>query len=482
MSNVPHLPLVRAGKPYRSLTTIRLPDVRTGAPVVEVSQAHAGLVSREIAGAGRGRRALEARSTADLLAISRRAAELFAHGTLPLGDGVQSAADYLLQLASTTGLPVALGRGNLEKIRYVLAEMETVLLGLTRGLPLEILDRGWGEMTTPQGGRPVAFRRTSDVLGAILPSNSPGVHALWLPAFALRVPLALKAGRQEPWTPYRVIQAFLAAGAPPEAFGFFPGDHSAATEILLRAGRSLLFGDAGTVGPWRGDPRIEIHGPGWSKVVLGPDQAGHWRDHLDLLASSVAENGGRSCVNASGIWTTGHADELGRGLAERLAAIDGRALDDPQARLAAFPNRAAAERVSSHLDAQMAGAHDLSAEARGPQRVVEAGGCWFVRPTVVRCPADHPLARTELLFPFVTVVEVPRDELVSRLGSSLVVSALTEDPALRRELVGSDAIERLNLSPIPTCQVSWDQPHEGNLFELLYRQRAFAAPLTGEAA
>lgn len=472
MSNLPHLPLLRAGRPYRSLTTVTLPDVRTGEPVVEVSQAHAGLVSRELAAMPERRWALAAFSTDELLAIARRAAELFAHGTLPLGEGTQTAEEYLSQLASTTGLPIALGRANLEKIRYVLAEMETVLAGLTRGLPREILDRGHGEV----GGRPVAFRRTTDVLGAILPSNSPGVHALWLPAFALKIPLALKAGRQEPWTPYRVIQAFLAAGAPPEAFDFLPGDHSAATEILLRAGRSLLFGDAGTVGPWRGDPRIEIHGPGWSKVVIGPDQAARWADHLDLLAASVAENGGRSCVNASGIWTTSHADELARGLAERLAGIDGRALDDPAARLASFPSRAAAERISNHLDSRMAGARDVSAEIRGPERVVEAGGSFFVRPTVVRCPADHPLATTELLFPFVTVVEVPRAELVVRLGSSLVVTALTADAGLREELLGSEHVERLNLAPIPTCRVSWDQPHEGNLFELLYRQRAFAAP------
>jgi hypothetical protein len=30
----------------------------------------------------------------------------------------------------------------------------------------------------------------------------------------------------------------------------------------------------------------------------------------------------------------------------------------------------------------------------------------------------------------------------------------------------------LNLGPISTMQISWDQPHEGNLFEFLYRRRA----------
>ena len=32
---------------------------------------------------------------------------------------------------------------------------------------------------------------------------------------------------------------------------------------------------------------------------------------------------------------------------------------------------------------------------------------------------------------------------------------------------------RLNLGAIPTNQVNWNQPHEGNLFEHLYCRRAF---------
>jgi hypothetical protein len=35
------------------------------------------------------------------------------------------------------------------------------------------------------------------------------------------------------------------------------------------------------------------------------------------------------------------------------------------------------------------------------------------------------------------------------------------------------AVERLNFGALPTGVVSWDQPHEGNLFEHLYRQRAY---------
>ena len=186
-------------------------------------------------------------STAELLALGRRAAVSFALEELPVGDELQTPDRYLEQLAATTGMPQALGRRNVEKVRFVLDGMEGVLAGLTRGLDLAVLDAGFGRL----GSGAVSFRRESDALGLVLPSNSPGVHALWLPAVALKVALAIKPGRQDPWTPYRIVQAFLAAGAPPAAFGFYPGAHAVAGEVLLRCGRSLLFGDASTVARWR---------------------------------------------------------------------------------------------------------------------------------------------------------------------------------------------------------------------------------------
>ena len=99
-------------------------------------------------------------------------------------------------------------------------------------------------------------------LGVVLPSNSPGVHSLWAPAFALKTPLVLKPGAAEPWTPYRIIQALIHAGAPPDVFGYYPADHAGAAEILRRCGRGMVFGDVSSTRQWQGDPRVEVHGPG----------------------------------------------------------------------------------------------------------------------------------------------------------------------------------------------------------------------------
>ena len=168
--------------------------------------------------------------------------------------------------------------------------------------------------------------------------------------------------------------------------------------------------------------------------------------------------------------------EVAGALAGRLAQIEAKPLDDPEAGLAAFTRPAFARQLSDLIDSQLKipGAEDLTAGVRGRERVVEKEGCTFLTPTVIWCEdPEHPLANTEFLFPFVSVVEVPQEEILARIGPTLVVTAITEDEAFIRGLLGSADVERLNLGPIPTHRISWDQPHEGNLFEHLYRQRAF---------
>jgi acyl-CoA reductase-like NAD-dependent aldehyde dehydrogenase len=236
------------------------------------------------------------------------------------------------------------------------------------------------------------------------------------------------------------------------------------------------------VRPWKDDPRVQIHGPGWSKVILGPDRLESWEAGLDLMVASVAENGGRSCLNASGVWLPQTGGTVGRklaqALAERLVRIEALPLDHPEAQLAAFTRPQVAHRISELVDRHLRtpGAVDLTAELRGGGRLAEVDGCTFLLPTVIWCEdPEHPLTRVELLFPFVAVVEAPRGELLSRIGSTLVATALTEDRAFERELLACPSIDRLNLGPIPTSRISWDQPHEGNLFAHLYRQRAIQA-------
>ena len=480
-----HLPILRWGVPYRSVNQVVTPHFRTREPFVSMSQANVGLIRRDLLRQGEARAKLQAIAYADLVGMAGRAAEHFLNDTLPLDPDsgtMQSPQDYIEQVSATTGAPFSNVKRNMLKVHGVLSKVTDVLAGLTRGLDLAVLDEGYGVVN----GQMLSFFARGDAMGVVLPSNSPGVHSLWAPATVLKMPLVLKPGSAEPWTPLRMIYAWVKAGAPADVFAYYPTDHAGGNEILRSTGRGMVFGDVGSTRRWKADGRVEVHGPGFSKVVIGPDVADQWEQYLDVIAESIASNGGRSCVNASGVWVTKHGDQIADALATRLSRIMPRQADDPDAVLAPFADPDTARRISSLIDADMTGesgtARDASAAVRDAdpvlRRLGEAGrvasvhGGNYLLPTIVRCEATHPLANREFLFPFASVVEVPAADLPDCLGPSLVVTCLSNDPAFRARFVASPHVDRLNFGPISTTQIGWDQPHEGNLFEHLYARRA----------
>jgi hypothetical protein len=401
------------------------------------------------------------------------AGEKFLNGSLPFGSGerTQSPREYIETLSATSGLPHVMVRRNMAKIHHALTHMAGILNGLTRGLDLSILDKGAGR----QGGIPLCYFPTTQALGVVMPSNSPAVNSLWLPAIALKIPVIIKPGKDEPWTPFRLIQAFIAAGCPPNAFGFYPADHEGAAAILTLCGRALLFGDVSTTRQYASNPGIEIHGPGYSKILIGDDQIERWPDFLDLLVSSISDNGGRSCINASAIVVPKYAEEIANALGEKLGPVSPVPLEDSAARLSGFANPKMAESIDATIEEGLktAGARDATAFYRhGSRKVIFEGGT-YLRPTIVKCESfSHPLANREFLFPFASVIEVPQNKMLEQVGPSLVVTAITENPQFEQQLIDSPLIQRLNLGDIPTTKISWNQPHEGNMFEFLYHRRA----------
>ena len=86
---------------------------------------------------------------------------------------------------------------------------------------------------------------------------------------------------------------------------------------------------------------------------------------------------------------------------------------------------------------------------------------------LLECREDLPVEQ------FASVLKVDQNDIPALLGPTLVVTAITKDPKLIQKLVTSSRIDRLNIGALPTNQISWDQPHEGNLFDHLYARRAF---------
>lgn len=473
MSTVPHLPVLRLGRNYESLDKFEVKDHKTGEVKAVLSNVNAGIVRRDLAKIESARAALKKFTCAELMEMSAKAGDHFLNGTLPLGDQghTQSAQQYIETLSCTSGLPWNMVQRNMAKIHFALTNMKFVLNGLSRGLDLGILDRGTGE----QFGTNLSYFPTCNALGLVMPSNSPAVNSLWIPAISLKTPVIIKPGKEEPWTPFRLIQAFIAAGVPAEAFGFYPTDHEGAGEILKSTGRALIFGDKNTMAQYANNPAIQLHGPGWSKFLIGDDCIEHWPDYIDVIAGAISDNGGRSCINASAVVVPKYAAEIADALARKLGPFTPTGAEDPNARLSGFANLKMADFIDTQIDDALKtpGATDVTAKYRnGPRKVIFEGGT-YMRPTIVLCDNfAHPLANKEFLCPYASVVTCPQSEMLHKIGYTLAASVITKDQSFIEAVTDFAEIDRLNIGPVSTMKISWDQPHEGNMFEFLWQRRS----------
>ena len=464
------LPGIRWGKPYESLEVTEVVHFETGEPLAKISQCNGGIVSRDLRNAHKARAALKQFTCTELIEMVGRAADMFEHETLTVGNTEQTPDDFIKAQSATTGLPAHMCQKNMAKNCFVLRNMSQILDCLTRGLDLEILTQGYGDEGR---GVTLSYQVQAPVLGAVLPNNSPGVHTLWMPVIPLQVGLALKPGTQEPWTAYRTFAAFTKAGVPAEAISLYPGGHDAGQAIMSGCGRSMIFGSQKTIDQYAGNPRIQVHGPGFSKILLGDDVVDNWEDYLDLMVASVYINGGRSCINCSGIWASRHTREIAQALAERLGPIEPLKADDPNAGLAAFTVQGMGKAVWDMVeqDLKETGVQHFT-DSYG-ERLVEQPACSYLRPVVAHCDSsDRSIASKEYMFPFVSVVECPQEQMIKSIGTTLVGTAITEDQGWINQLMEAVNIDRLNIGAIPTNRLDWLQPHEGNLIEFLFRNRA----------
>ncbi len=469
------IPVIRWGKPYESLDLDEVNHFITGETLAKVGQANPGLLARDARKMDRAREALRSVSIADLVEMMKKAGDLYKDATLPMGDGTQSPDDFAKQQSASTGLPEHMCKANMAKNHFVLNNMDKILDALTRGLPWDILTKGYG---VEDRGVTVSYQANSPALGMVLPSNSPGVHTLWLPVMTMQIGLVLKPGPLEPWTPYRMFAAFTEAGIPTEAMGIYPGGAEMGAEVVQRCDRTMIFGGTATIERYMGDPRVQVHGPGFSKVLLGDDVVDDWEQYIDLIADGIYLNSGRGCINTSGVWASRHTEEIAEALAAKVGPIDALPPDDPNAALAAFTIEGQGAGIHETIleGCKASGVTDVTSGQYG-SRLVEKERAAYLRPWILHCDSPEPkMANTEYMFPFCSVVKCPQDKMIEKIGQTLVGSAITNDTKWQRELLDATNIDRLNIGPMATIKLDWLQPHEGNIVDFLYRARAFQTP------
>ncbi len=417
-------PCFAGASPTRASTSTRSCTSRPASRSREVSRANGGLdPARHAQGAARARRAARDSDRRADRRASARAGELYTERRrCRWATARRRPTSSSARSRRAPGLPERMCRANMKKNAFVLArDARTSSTSLTRGLDLDVLSSGYGE----ERGVPISYQAQSPVLGLVLPSNSPGVHTLWLPIIPLQIGLVLKPGPQEPWTPYRMAEAFFQAGIPREAISIYPGRGDVGAAVLdscrpqpdLRRHSRPSIATAATRACRRTVPASRRSCSATIRSTTGSS-------YLDVMVDSVFLNSGRGCINCSGIWASRHTREIADAIAQRLAAVRPLPPDHPDASLAAFTVPGAADAISQAIDAdlQAPGVTDVTATSSRRRR----GWSRRAAPTTCcrrSCTASRRTPRSrskEYMFPFVTVVECPEAQMLEAIGPTLV--------------------------------------------------------------
>ena len=109
------MPVLRWGKPYESLEKQEVVHFETGEVLANVHQANGGMLKMDKRHSQRARDVLRQFSIDQLIEMMAKAGELYLNGTLPLGNGTQSPADFCKMQSATTGLPEHMVAFNMKK-------------------------------------------------------------------------------------------------------------------------------------------------------------------------------------------------------------------------------------------------------------------------------------------------------------------------------------------------------------------------------
>jgi 1-pyrroline-5-carboxylate dehydrogenase len=252
--------------------------------------------------------------------------------------------------------------------------------------------------------------RPYGVFGVIAPFNFPLALAVGMTAAALIAgnTVVLKPSEEAPWTGALLAEALLAGGMPPGVFNLLHGGPATGRALVGAPVDGIAFTGSAEVG--RGIARKLVDGP-YARPALtemggkNPAVVTAAAD-LDAAAEGLARAAfGLSGQKCSACSRAVVLDSVYDELVERLRAFTATlAVGDPSEReafLGPVVNAGAFQRFRESV-----------AAARRDGRVAIGGGeprpeGWFVEPTVVHgLPDGHPLTRSELFLPFLTVTRV----------------------------------------------------------------------------
>jgi acyl-CoA reductase-like NAD-dependent aldehyde dehydrogenase len=426
-----------------------------GTPVAELSIVPRLYVTRTI-GAQRRVRPLPVDRREVLL---HKAAQLFLNAPIA---GLDFDA-YVELTCRVTGLPMTVAH---EGARSVAESLVTAFDSVRPARPDGSVS-DWRKKRTRRGS--AVWARRGDVLAVHAPGNAPGVHGLWPQALALGYRVAIRPSRREPFTAHRLIHALRQAGFRAEDAVYLPTDYVGAEEIVDAADLAIVYGGQDVVERFAGDPTVFTNGPGRSKILITADK--DWRNHVDVIVDSISHLGGMACVNATAVLYEGNPAPLAHAIADRLSAITPLPNTDPKAVLPTAPAESAAV-IANFLATRAQG----SVAILGADQVVADVGDGYaaLRPAVhlLKQP-DLEKLNTELPFPCVWISPWSRDDALSPLRNSLVLTVITGDDSLIDDLVNEPTVTNVYSGAFPTYLTAPHIPHDGYLADFLMQNKGF---------
>lgn len=470
--------LIRGGLSYKTLKTETIPLFGEEEPF-ELSISPHIILSKSILHTRTiGYQNLHVMPITQIIEIFKEASNIFLNN-VPLTEyrdlNIVECSKYVTRC---TGMPITFVHNALEMLAWTMKHIEYILEAMSPTGDLTVYDT----FTCRRGHLMFGWVPRGRNLGAVVPSNHPAVNSLWMLALAMKYPVIAKPSIGEPFTTHRMITSLYEAGLPAHSCHYLPLTHALTTNLLNECDLSLIFGAAQTVEPYRKQTRIKAYGPGESKIVVDAsyvDSFG-WIRLIDLITDSMMFDGGRSCINASGVIVYGEngtaiADEIAQAVAEKV--IHERILHplNKNAKIAAFIDSTGAQGINQFISASINGnCKDITFELRKTPRIENKDGLMYLLPTVVMIKEKkNRLIGTEFPFPFITVIGVQDEkQMKSLIGNSLVLALITDDQDLVRELLTLPRVSKVYIGEL-TCAISASEPHEGLLSDFLFQKKAY---------
>ncbi len=407
---------------------------------------------------------------AEMISIFKMAGKLFAEEKIEMGSEKLGPEGYARMYSLSTGAPISVPLKMLNRIKDTFNRMEKLLEFQAMDGNIKVYEQGY----TFRYGKKIGWVPRGRNLGVVTPSNHPFVNFIWTIACAMGYPVVLRPSLDDPFTPLRLINSLILAGMPHASFHFYPGPHTLVKEIVTLCDLSMIFGGPNMSRDYSDKKSVKFFGPGKSKIIIGEDYADRVAEIVDLSVLSMMKDGGRGCINLSAIITTKNARNIAKGIASKIASIEVADPVEEESIIGAFKNKSAALSINTQIESEInKDSIDVTASLRNSSRMIDAFGTTFLLPTVVLCRRyKDSLFGKEFPFPFITVTEVAYEEIIDAASGSLVVTLLSEDEKLYRDLLLCPDIAKVYCGTIPTTYIDFDEPHDGFISEFLFRTKA----------